>query len=141
MEPPVILVPYSRKPFIKNKKSGEYFKIRILKLLPRHLYPQSTGTIKSTPLWGVRDISKCRSGYLARPTIKIGPGIYHLSGKSFGYSCRYSGSWIILLTAPSHACCSTVASCGVRPHLQRRVRPGFSPGSLLGQTELPPSIN
>jgi hypothetical protein len=27
----VDLVPYSRKPFIKNKKSGEYFKIRILK--------------------------------------------------------------------------------------------------------------
>jgi hypothetical protein len=49
------------------------------------------------------EISKCRSGYLARPTIKIGPGIYHLSGKSYGYSCRYSGSWIILLTAPSHA--------------------------------------
>jgi hypothetical protein len=29
---------------IKNKKSGEYFKIRILKAPPRHLYPQSTGT-------------------------------------------------------------------------------------------------
>jgi hypothetical protein len=25
------LVPYSRKPAIKNKKSGEYFKIRIIK--------------------------------------------------------------------------------------------------------------
>jgi hypothetical protein len=33
----------------KNKKSGEYFKIRILKLSPRHLYPQSTGTVKSPP--------------------------------------------------------------------------------------------
>jgi hypothetical protein len=42
-------VPYSRKPVtqfspyalrgIKNKKSGEYFKIRILKAPPRHLYP------------------------------------------------------------------------------------------------------
>jgi hypothetical protein len=49
---------------ITNKKSGEYFKIRILKAPPRHLYPQSTGTVKSprqsmgikqnTPLWGVR---------------------------------------------------------------------------------------
>jgi hypothetical protein len=46
-------VPYSRKLFIKNKKSGEYFKIRILKAPPRHLYPQSTGTKKSPPLWGV----------------------------------------------------------------------------------------
>jgi hypothetical protein len=48
------LVPYSRKSVIKNKKTGYYFKIRILKLPPRHLYPQSTGTVKSTPLWGVR---------------------------------------------------------------------------------------
>jgi hypothetical protein len=69
----MVLVPYSRKPVIKYKKSGEYFKIRILKAPPRHLYPQSTGTVKSplqstgtkesplhsmgikknTPLWGV----------------------------------------------------------------------------------------
>jgi hypothetical protein len=32
-------VPYSRNPFLKIKKSGEYFKIRILKWPPRHLYP------------------------------------------------------------------------------------------------------
>lgn len=35
-----------------------------------------------------------------------------------------------------------MASCGGRPHLQRRVRPGFSPGSLPGQKRntLPPSL-
>jgi hypothetical protein len=56
------LVPYSRKPFtqfsthalrgIINKKSGEYFEIRILKTPPRHLPPQSTRTKKSTPFVG-----------------------------------------------------------------------------------------
>jgi hypothetical protein len=39
----MVLVPYSRKPVIKNKKSGEYFKIRILKAPPRHLPPSKHG--------------------------------------------------------------------------------------------------
>jgi hypothetical protein len=33
---------------IKNKKSGEYFKLRILKAPPRHLYP-SRGHCKESP--------------------------------------------------------------------------------------------
>jgi hypothetical protein len=38
-----LLVPYSRKPAQKNKKTGDYFKIRILKLPPRHLSPPKHG--------------------------------------------------------------------------------------------------
>jgi hypothetical protein len=35
----IALVPYSRKPVIKNKKSGGYFKIRMLKLTSKALIP------------------------------------------------------------------------------------------------------
>ncbi len=31
--------------------------------------------------------------------------------------------------------CSTVTMCGFCPHLQRRVRPGFSPGSLFKKAD------
>ncbi len=51
----VSLVPYSRKPVIKNKKSGECIKIRNLKIAPRHLsrliFP-FTGVSSITPQWG-----------------------------------------------------------------------------------------
>jgi hypothetical protein len=73
---------------IKNKKTGYYYKIKILKSPPRHLspskhgdlkeYPQSTGTVKSppqsmgtkksTPLWGV-------SALLPTPNI-MNPGLF-----------------------------------------------------------------
>jgi hypothetical protein len=37
---------------IKNKKSGEYFKIRILEAPPRHLSPTKHGDKKEYPLEG-----------------------------------------------------------------------------------------
>ena len=48
---------------------------------------------------------------------------------------RCSDLWFALLPAPSHAVSSisaygTVAFCGFRPHLQRRVRVGIAPTSL-----------
>jgi hypothetical protein len=36
----------------KNKKTGDYFKIRILKLPPRHLSPSKHGDYKEYPLVG-----------------------------------------------------------------------------------------
>jgi len=46
---------------------------------------------------------------------------------------RSSDSWINLPTAPSrYGSPVTVATCGLRPHLQRRAHPRFSRGSLLG---------
>ena len=36
--------------------------------------------------------------------------------------------WFVIVT------CSTVTGCGGRPHSQRRVRPGFTPGSLRSPT-------
>ncbi len=45
-------------------------------------------------------------------------------------SGRSSDLWIILAAAPSQHCCQWQIGSG-RHHLQRRARPGFSPGSLF----------
>jgi hypothetical protein len=70
---------------IKNKKTGYYYKIKILKSPPRHLSPQSTGTVKSppqsmgtkksTPLWGV-------SALLPTPNI-MNPAYFPLTEVNF----------------------------------------------------------
>jgi hypothetical protein len=76
----------------KNKKSGEYFKIRILKLSPRHLYPQSTGTVKSppqsmgtkksTPLWGAVYVKQKKITMMNNLSLKRGVKIL----KSYRFS-------------------------------------------------------
>jgi hypothetical protein len=48
----VYLVPYSRKPVIKNKKSGEYVKIRMLKITSKALIPYRAWGLKRVPLEG-----------------------------------------------------------------------------------------
>jgi hypothetical protein len=61
--------------------------------------------------------SSRRPGRVSRPSVQ-------LTGRS-------SGSWIVLLPAPSRGFAPSVAYSRFRPQLQRRDRDGFTPSSLL----------
>jgi len=50
---------------------------------------------------------------------------------SVPFSGRSSGFRINRRPAPSQSCCRSVASCRLRPRLQRRDRDGFAPSSLF----------